>query len=162
MKDYLLSLLVVSMILSVVGILAPKGTGGGLAGHIRLVAALVWICVLIAPLPTVIAELRDVWSNGFIEIQTQDAPDYQIQTDQILDEASKAYFCDMLTQALEDRFSLMPGSLRCHVVWNETSDGIRPGKVTLLLSGDAVWQSPKQLEEFVTELIGCECISAIE
>jgi hypothetical protein len=81
---------------------------------------------------------------------------------QVVDEASKTYFCDMLTQTLEERFSLSQGTVRCLVAWKQEEDGIKPEKVTLILSGSAVWHSPKEMEVFVTELIGCSCVSAIE
>ena len=50
MKIYLLSLLITSLLLSVIGILSPKGERDGLAKHMRLVAALVWLCCMAIPM----------------------------------------------------------------------------------------------------------------
>lgn len=162
MREYLLSLLVVSLILAVIGILAPDGEKGGLSKHVRLVAALVWICVLISPLSHIISDVRDWWNGELLSIEEEPARDYQEQALQALDQASKDYFCDMLTQVLEENFSLSPGTVRVQVFWSQGESEIKPEKITLLLSGSAVWQSPKEMEQFVKELIGCECISAIE
>ena len=162
MKEYLLSLLVASLLLSLVGILAPKGTGSGLAGHVRLVAALVWICLLVIPLFSLLSKMPDLWSDTILVPQEQGTQDYQKELQSILDEASKEYFCDVLTQTLEEHFALDAGTLRCAIVWAQTESGIQPKQVTLLLSGSAIWQSPTLLEEFVTDLIGCKCITAIE
>ena len=163
MKAYLLSLLVTSLVLAMVGILAPAGGRQGISKHLRLIAALIWICILIAPLSNAIASLENWWSGDPIFDTEKDTDEnYQAILDQALEDSSAAYFCDMLTQTLENRFSLDPGNLRCHVLWESGKDTLRPKKVTLLLSGSAVWQSPREMEQFVTELIGCECISAVE
>lgn len=162
MKEYLLSLLVASMLLTLVGILSPKGSGGGLSGHVRLVAALVWICLLVVPLFRLIGEIPYLPSNTILSTQEPESPDYQAQLDEALNEASKEYFCDMLTQSLEEKFSLAAGTVRCAVRWAQTESGIKPEEVTVVLSGSAIWQSPALLEDFVSDLIGCGCIIVID
>lgn len=162
MKEYLLSLLVASMLLTLVGILSPKGSNGGLSGHVRLVGALVWICLLVVPLFHLVSQFRQTWDDELIFEQESVIPDCQAQLNEAIDKASKDYFCDMLTQTLEERFSLTAGTLRCTVKWMQVESGIKPEQVTLFLSGSAIWQSPTLLEEFVTDLIGCKCITVIE
>jgi len=162
MQSYLISLLVTAMVLAVIGILTPGGERDGLSKHVRLVAALTWICILISPVLGGIEALTNWW-NGEISFSEEiGEADFQTRLDEALDSSSKAYFCDMLTQTLEERFSITPGDLRCYVTWKSNDGGLSPEKVTLLLSGNAVWQSPREMEQFVTELIGCECVSSVD
>ena len=163
MKEYLLSLLAAAPVLAIVGILAPEGVRSGLAKHLRLVAALVWICILIAPITSMVIGWTG-WQDGdssFGEEQP-DENDYQIMLDETLGNQSTAYFCDMLTQTLEKRFSIAKGELRCHVAWAKDDGEMHPEKATLFLSGNAIWKSPKEMEAYVKELIGCECVTVVE
>ena len=163
MKSYLLSLLVTSLLLSVIGIIVPKGEREGLAKHMRLVCALVWLCILISPLLTLISDWQVFWDGldaSFSEDQAFDG--YREQFDLALEESSRDYFCDMLTQTLEEHFEITPGDLRCRIQWAQSETGASPTRVTLLLSGKAIWKSPTEMEAFVSELLGCECVSAIE
>ena len=163
MKEYLISLLAAAPVLAIVGILSPEGVRSGLSKHLRLIAALVWICILIAPLSNLIIGWKD-WQNGDFSFGTEqnDQSDYQSVLDEALESHSTAYFCDMLTQTLEERFSIAKGELRCHVAWAKNGDELRPEKVTLFLSGNAVWMSPAEMEDYVTDLLGCECVTVIE
>ena len=163
MKIYLLSLLITSLLLSVIGILTPKGERDGLSKHVRLVAALVWLCILIAPLPGMLSDFRDWWKDLDTSFSENESFENSLdQFDQVLDEQSMSYFCDMLTQTLEERFHITQGDLRCKVQWTEKDTQIAPERVTLLLSGQAIWKSPVEMEQFVEELLGCDCVSAIE
>ena len=165
MKDYLLALLGTALALAAIGILTPDGTRGGIAKHVRLVAALVWILVLVAPLSGAVRSVRDWVDNGmplpFLRIEEEEEEHRELW-DTTLDEASTAYFCDMLTQTLEKTFEITPGDLTCRVRWVREGEELRPETVTLLLSGQAIWQSPHTLEEYVEDLLNCDCEVAIE
>ncbi|MBE6601631.1 MAG: hypothetical protein E7637_03890 [Ruminococcaceae bacterium] len=164
MKAYFISLLAAALALAAVGILFPEGDGGGISKHLRLTAALVWLCVLISPVCGAIQSVRDRWNNLFsLSFSKEEAKkDYQDRFDEALQNASAEYFCDMLTQTLEAEFEITPGELRCHVSWETENGELTPSKITLLLSGKAIWKSPHELEDFVTNLVGCNCVTAIE
>ncbi len=159
MTAYLLSLFSAAMAVALVGLLAPGSSGRAL----KLACGLFLICVIALPLPSWLGDLRD--SLG--EITAQDpangtGTDYEEQLQEALDSASRSYFAAMLTQMLEDRFSIPQGELRCAILWEESEEMLRPQRVTLILSGSAVWKDPAEMEEFVSGLLGCECVSAIE
>lgn len=78
-----------------------------------------------------------------------------------MESASRSYFAQSLTQMLEQRFSIPAGEIRCTVRWQQDEE-LRPDRVTLVLSGSAIWKNPAEMEEFVTGLLGCECVTAIE
>ena len=158
MQTYLLSLLGGALAAALVGILAPEGA----SRHIRLVSSLFLICVLVAPLPKAIGSV----SSWFEELEEaadagESGGDYAAQLEAAMESASRSYFAQSLTQMLEQRFSIPAGEIRCTVRWQQGEE-LRPERVTLVLSGSAIWKNPAEMEEFVTGLLGCECVTAIE
>ena len=159
MQTYLLSLLGGALAAALVGILAPEGA----SRHIRLVSSLFLICVLVAPLPKAIGSV----SSWFEELEeAADAGesgggDYAAQLEAAMESASRSYFAQSLTQMLEQRFSIPAGEIRCTVRWQQGEE-LRPERVTLVLSGSAIWKNPAEMKKFVTGLLGCGWVTAIE
>lgn len=158
MKEYLLSVLAAALVIALVGILAPNGSGSSL----KLVSALFLLLAIAAPLPKLLTSIPQRIEDLFqVGGQKGDEEDFRQETDLTLENASKAYLAQSLTQLLEEKFSIPAGEVRCTVRWVE-GDEIRPEKVTVILSGSAIWKNPAPIEETVTQLLGCECVTAIE
>lgn len=164
MEAYIISLLSASLAIALVSILSPDGTGGGIAKHVRLLSSLVLICILIAPLGKSLKALQEL-ANGELSIPGVNAPNENDAQDRLqitIDEASKRYALQSLTRLLEQEFAIDTGDVRCVAVWAEQDGNATPTRITVLLSGSAIWKDPKKIEAFVTNLLGCECITAIE
>lgn len=162
MKTYILSMLAAALVAAVVGILSPSGEGGGISKHMRLLCSLFLLCVLLSPLISVLDALGDLANGSFLspDVELEEEEDYRDRLEGAMDEATRTYFAQMLTECLCDELSLKAGEVRCHVLWDE-EDGT-PKKVTVLLSGSAIWQDPKRICSFVTSLLDCECVCALE
>ncbi len=164
MKSYLISLVSVSLVIALVSLLAPDGKGGGAARYVRLVAALLLICTLIAPLRSLLGGLRAL-ANGEFALPSLELPDQADREEELqatLDASSKTYFLQALTQLLEQEFDLEAGTVRCRAQWKEENGQARPTQITVLLSGSAIWKNPKTIQNYVRDLLDCECITAIE
>ena len=165
MQSYLISLVTAALIAALVGILAPEGERGGLAKHMKLIASLFLICVLIAPLKGLTNTLQGlIDGNWEISLPNGELGKDELQSDaeKALDEASEQYCADALGNALCTQFSLSASDVRCTVDWERTDGESRPARVTVLLSGRAIWQDTHAIEAYVNDLLGCECITAIE
>ena len=163
MNSYLYSLLLISLAVALVGILTPNGSKDGIAKNMRLLCSLLLIGVLILPIKNGIDRLA-AWSRGEINISTSeknDAEDYREEMQEALDNTSRQYVSQMLTQTLSREFEIPAGEIRCVIKWKE-EDPTKPELITLLFSGSALWKDPKAAEAFVEELLGCPCQSAIE
>ena len=159
MKTYFLTLLGASVAVALVGILAPNAS----SKHIKWISSLFFICVLISPLPKTIESIRDrteELTNGTSGDAVSE--DYGDRMEEAVNSASKTYFAQTLTQMLEQRFSIPAGEIRCSILWEEDGEQFCPSKITLILSGSTIWKNPADMENFVTNLLGCECVSAIE
>lgn len=162
MKAYILSLLAASLVAAIVGILSPSGEGGGIAKHLRLVCALFLLCALLSPLPSVLELLKDL-SDGnlsFPGIETDMEEDYRDRLEGALDESARTYVQQMLTESIEEKFSISRGEVKLQIQWDDK--GERPTRVTVLLSGGAIWKNPHEISNFVSTLLKCECVCAIE
>ncbi len=158
MKEYLLSLLAASLCVALVGILAP----GSSQKYIRFIASLFLICVLVTPLPRVLSSISAPEGLPDLIGGSSQPSDYKDRMEEALEQASGAYFAEMLTQLIEERFSIPEGSVRCTVKWQDGGDRLTPERVTVILSGSAIWKNPSEIEAFVSSLLGCECVTAIE
>lgn len=157
MKEYLLSVLASALILSLVSILMPNNA----QTSVKLISALFFLCVLIAPFPKWIRAIPD-YIESLSSIQNQESTDdYHQQANELLNGASKTYVAQMLTEYLEQQFSIPSGEVRCLIQWDD-GDAPRPTKITVILSGSAIWKDPAPIETAVVELLDCECVTAIE
>ena len=161
-KAYLLSIFATALLITVVDILAPA-SAGGLSKHLKLVLSLVFVCVLISPTVT-LAERLLAFANGNWELEIEgDLKDhYSQELQNALDDASKDYFEGMLTQTLCNEFNIVEDELRVRVEWSGEGENLRPEKVTVILSGKAIWKDAGKMEAYVTSLLECDCVSAIE
>ena len=160
-KAYIISIFATALLITVVDILAP--TGGGLSKHFKLVTSLVFVCILISPTLSLAEKLTD-FANGDwqFEIEGDVEDHYAKKLQNALDEASKDYFSDMLKQTLCQEFEIGEDDLRVRVEWNSEGESLRPDMVTVILSGAAIWKNPAKIEEYVSSLLGCDCVRAIE
>ena len=159
-KTYLLSIFATALLITVVDILAP---GGGLSKHLKLVTSLVFVCILISPSLAFAEKLKD-FANGDWELAIEEDMEehYSSELQNALDDASKEYFENMLELTLCKEFDIAEDNLRVAVEWIGDAENLRPQKVTVILSGKAIWKNPAKIEEYVTSLLGCTCVSAIE
>lgn len=164
MTAYIISLVSASLAVALISILTPEGSGGGIAKHVRLLSSLFLICVLIAPIGQFIGGLRDLANGNFSlpEIEIPNESDSKLEMQTTLDEASKQYFLDSLTLLLLKEFEIKEGDLRCTATWTEQDGQATPKIITVLLSGSAIWKDPAKIQAYVSDLLGCECIAAIE
>ena len=162
-KSYVLSIFATALLITVVDILAPTGTGSGLSKHLKLVTSLVFVCVLISPTVSLAQRLMEL-ANGNLDFEIEEDMEdyYSNELQNVLDDASRQYFEEMLTDTLCKEFEIVEDDIRIHVAWDDTDESLRPQKVTVILSGKAIWKDPAKIEAYVTSLLGCACATAIE
>ena len=164
MKSYFIALLAATLLSVLILHLAPEGERGGLSKHVRLVASLFVVCILLSPIQALIQELPRWLEGDWLTVT--DSPTegdaYKERMEEAIDQASKDYFTDLLTQALCAELSLEQKDLQCRVMWDPEKDEPTPTGVTVLLSGKAIWKDPTHIRRTVDALIGCPCEIIIE
>lgn len=162
-KTYILSIFATALLITVVDILAPVGSGGGLSKYLKFVSSLVLVCLLISPTVSLAERLLE-FANGDweLDIEGDVKGHYSSELQDALDNASKEYFEGMLTKTLCEEFAIAEDDLRVRVEWIGDGENLHPKKVTVILSGKAIWKNPAKIEEYVSSLLDCDCVSAIE
>lgn len=164
MQTYLITLIAASMAVTLISLLAPSGERGGLVPYMRLFTALFLLCVLVSPIRGAITSLRELL-NGELSLPGIDTPQedsYREELESAMGAASTEYFAQALTRMLEGEFEIETGQIRCRVDWELDNGQLSPCRVTVILSGRAIWKDAGAIERHVEELLGCECVSAIE
>ena len=164
MQAFITSLISAALAVVILSILSPTGTANGIAKHVHLLSALFLIVVTISPVKELITGLHDL-ANGdltFPEIEIPDQNESEELLQSVLDGAAQEYFSDSLTALLEREFEIEQGDIRCKTVWEIVDMVAKPKKITVLLSGKAIWKNPSPIEAYVENLLGCECVTAIE
>ena len=143
-KIYILTIFATALIMTVVDILPPSG---GAAKHLKLITSLVFVCVLISPTVSLAQKLQD-FANGEWETKFEGEIEdhYSSQLQNALDDASFAYFEEMLAQTICKEFGIDAENLRVRVDWDGKGDSLRPQKVTVILSGKAIWKDPAKID----------------
>lgn len=152
MSGYLYSLAVAVVVISVVSALVPAS----MSTHVRALCALCVICLVCAPLASAIgAVTKGDWEipEGWLGEDAEQAQE------QDYGEFSRELLAGQLTLLLEQEFSLSPHDVQVYAAWD--ADG-RPSRITLVLSGQAIWQDPDPVKAYVENLLGCECIIVLD
>ena len=164
MNNYLFSFVATALVVVLCRLLSPDGENSGLQKHLRLLTALLLVVALLSPIRALIDSTQRLL-NGEITFPWDDTKvegEYREDLVEVLDAASASYFSDLLTQRIEEQFTIPRGEVRCAVQWERSGEQLSPSRVTVILSGSAIWKDPEKIENFVTALLGCPCVSAIE
>lgn len=165
MSSYLYAMFLLCLALSLGELLRPGKEGEPLGKAWKVLCSLLLLSTLVFPLRSLLPTLRQ-WADGEGGSLLPESPSVEspvLSPEEALNEASKAYFLQLLTQNLEQEFSISPGQIRCTVEWTADANGApHPARVILLLSGNAIWKDPHAMEAYVSSLLNCECQSAIE
>lgn len=156
MKNYLLSILTVSLTASLLFHLLPEKAS--LKKGVQFLSVLLLLSLLLSPLLAAKGELAGFFAGDWFPNEDFLQEEYREESDRSLLSYSKDYIESLVKERLVKTFSLREGDLKVHLI---LEDG-EPQKVLLLLSGKAIWQDSAKLEVFVTSLVGLPCSSAIE
>ncbi len=168
MKEYILSIVCVSIIGSIVSMLAPEGEGGGLGKHTRLVFGLCLVIVCLYPIKNVIIYLDELNIEGKLEVPSQD----QNEIESIFDSSYSAAEADNLKSGikalLSDRFGVDMSECKVSVRFKKSdpAGGIVGEKqqlerIFITLYGSAIWKDTGQIEEYFSSIFNCEVVTAI-
>ena len=156
MKEYLLGLFVLAICCSVVELMSAQG---GLAGHVKLMSALCVLCVMIAPvssllqkgvaLPELLEERTQQWLDSLQAREEDYEQRWQEEGERLdIDLAGRT-----VAQMICQRFSLQESDCQVEITPNESKTGI--SEVRVALSGRAKWTNTHQIQQYLEQTLGC-------
>ena len=167
LSEYIYSIVSVAAAIGIACAVAPEGTGGGIKKHMKLLCALCFLCVLIGPLTSVLDNLK----NAFGELggyTADEESEIREKYERIYNEYLEGGYGENVEEAvkalLTARFGMPEGDVRATVKFaDKNGDGINEvEKITVILSGKAVFVDPASIKACIGETFDAECVCAIE
>ena len=162
MTYYILSLLSASLAAAVVELLSPKGEGGRMASHIRMIAGLFLLVALLNPLREGIRLLRDAADGDLVSrveslIPSDPQADYQAVFGENLAAIGSDEVKSWVTDTLETCFGIPPAGCSVWVACAYDGEALTVTEVRISLLGTYMLQDPHPIEDYVADQLSCPC-----
>lgn len=158
MKGYIISVMCVSIIGSIISMLAPDGEGGGIGKHIRLILGLCVVIVCINPIKDIVDYINELDFSVITASGEDESDRYSEIFDNTYGAAEAENLKSGIKQMLYDRFGIDPSECEVGVV---ISDERKLSRVIITLYGSAVWKNTNEIEDYLSQIFKCEIVSII-
>lgn len=162
MKPYILSLLSASLAVAVVELLAPKGEGGRMAAHVRMVAGLYLLVALLNPLREGISLLRSM-ADGDVASRVESLIPSDVETDyngvfgDNLTAIGAGEVSLWVTDAMETRFGIPSEGCAVWASCAYAEDTLTVTEVRISLRGGYTLRDPLPIEVYFSSQLNCPC-----
>lgn len=157
MREYLMSLIMAALTVGLVGALVPEGDGGGLRRYVTFVGSLCVLILLISPITSVLGFVGDLSDGGFDISLENTTEQYEEQFRQYITSLGEESISVELADVICEEFNISEQECHVKVDTYELQGEMAVGRVTVILSGKAIFQDPYEIEQYITGLLGCEC-----
>ena len=160
MKAYILSVVGASLAAALIILLTPDGKGGGILKHVKLLTSLALLCVIINPFLSFVKSLSETNFDNFKDEILKDVNESD-PYESILYESLSKMSADELKKELKNRisenFGIDVGNLEVNAEYTIEENTVSFKRITVILSGGAIFKNPYDIEAYVKELTGIEC-----
>lgn len=166
MTSYVLTLLAASLAAAMVELIAPKGEGGRLANHVRMIAGLFLLVTLLNPLREGLAILQaaaegDLPRRLEAKINAATPEDHEATFVASLAAMGQAETESWVTETLQTRFSIPPTDCAVEVLCDALCDAetqtLTLRELRIGLKGGSALQNPHPIEAYFSEALNCPC-----
>ena len=156
MTEYLLTLIGISTLISVIGMIAPQKS----KKYTRLICALCLLCVILRPLPSILD--TDLFSVlEFENIESGDADRSKELYAEIYNNTIRNANAEKISNALENMMikdlDLPLGEFEVSVDIDGANGNIVVKQTTVMLRSGAVPRDPHAIVSYLEEMLGCRC-----
>lgn len=165
MKDYLVSVIWISVIAAIAEILAPSL--GSIKKYLKLIGALCVICIMVMPLADLLGSSEKLYDGIKEEFKSkfnkeEMNKEYEELFYEYLNDHSENELKEQIQLLLKDKFGVGDGESDIKVFILKNDNGIYPEKIQILLKGKSIFKNPYDIEGYFEDLIGCKCEVLIE
>ena len=151
MREYALSVIMVSLLCAVVSVLSPEGK---MRTSVSFSLSLVLIWVLISPLFDALRDVNDI-SYEFFSNTDGLYGEESINSD--FEKNTEKAVCDGLIIALSDKFGIARSDLKAECEIRIIGSEVIFERTRITLLGRAVFSDIRKIEEYIEDSLGCEC-----
>lgn len=156
MQGYLITLIGISILISVVGMITPLKE----KKYTRLVCTLCLLCVILKPLPEILgSEIFPLLSSDglFEDNGTEEESFYQEIYNNTVRGASAQRIAEGLEIMMAKDLSLPVDAFEVRVEIDDSGGYVNVTKTTVLLKEGAVAKDPHKIVTYLEEMLGCRC-----
>jgi len=160
MKAYVLSVVGASLAAALVILLSPDGKGGGIGKHIKLLTSIALLCVIVDPFLSFVSSLSDENFDRVKNDILEDLPEGDPYENIFYESLSKMSAGELereLKARISDKFAIDKEDLDVKAEYTLSENSVSFKRITVILSGGAIFKSPYDIEAYVKELTGIEC-----
>lgn len=159
MKDYLITIITVSLCVGIYNIISP--VFNGIEKYSKMIGMLVVLCVIISPLKELInvfdSEGLESIKNSIIDIENGEENEY----DNIFNDYLNSFSVDSLKKEIEnillEKFDIPNNECDVSVSTEYINGSLKLSRVQILLSGKSIFKNPYNIEEYFGKLLNCTC-----
>lgn len=160
MKDYLFTIIIISLIKGICDILSPNFKS--LHKYTKAIGVLCVLCVVITPLINVVDEINDGFFDDIKDqIVNEENSGQNAEMNEILNgylnEYSIGLLKDEIYTRLENEFSIPRSDCSITVHTSVAEGKITVSDTVILLSGKSIFKNPYDIEEYFSTLLNCNC-----
>lgn len=158
MRDYILTLSLISVFCGIIHILTPSGEGGGLKNNVRLISALSVLCIALFPVGDFLIELRDrdfKFYDG--ELEENQNVDYEAEFCDAMLEYSNESVSQLSEKMLIEKFDMESGDVSVVLFSCVENNNIKIERADLEIHFGGITYPPEPLREALENFLGCEC-----
>lgn len=163
---YILTILAAALIASVAELLAPKGDGGRIAAHVRMIAGLFLLVVLLHPLKEGLLLLESAADGEWGDQIADQLPDHipgnhEAVFNHTLTAIGEQEAEDWVTAALSTVFGIPSASCTVEAACGVEEQMLTLKEIRIALQGKYMLENPHPIESYVTEQLGCPCFVTV-
>ena len=167
MKAYILTILSASLVAAVIELLTPKGEGGRIAAHVRLIAGLFLLVALLNPLREGILYLKSAAEGNLTDrlaevLPESSAEDYEEVFLGVLTDAGALETEAWVLSALETVFHIPPTACTVEAICEAEGNALALREVRIALSGEYMWEDPHPIEAYISAQLQCPCYVTVQ
>lgn len=159
MSEYFSSIITASAILGMLEALAPRGRG--LDKYIKMIGLIIILCITVSPISQLLGQLGD---GGLLddlrdEISGEGELDgeYRDRLNEYLNDYSSEMLKNELYAILSDKFSIPREECEISLKTEYSEGQYHVARVQILLFGGSIFKNPYNIEEYIADLLSCEC-----
>ncbi len=162
MNAYILTLLSASLVAAIIELLTPKGEGGRIAAHVRMIAGLFLLVALLNPLKEGILFLHSAAEGDLVgrieeHLPHYDVYDYESAFRDTLTTVGKVETEAWVISALEAIFGIPSEGCIVEAVCETQENTVALQEVRITLCGKYALEKPHPIEAYVTDQLKCPC-----
>ncbi len=158
-----MSVMCISVIGSLISMLAPDGEGGGIGKSMQLCLGLCVVLVAVNPIKDIVYQVNNLDIGEIAGGYGESEDKYGDYFDSAYTAAEIENLKEGIYSLLSDRYGIDRGECRLSVRLFESEETKKEiESIYITLSGMAIFKNTEEIEEYLGELFACEIITAIE